>query len=428
MANKPGYTLTANSAKHLARAVRHTARESREHYNVTPTAHVGRGRDTESVVWPAYCTGLAPGGASDLSGEWGLCEGKFLLPDGTAAVGANPWQEISCWLRPVPDHPYQVGDYGLAKLVGFRPEADGHDAMPVYVFLAGGSNGIDCGDKAWWTGLDTTDCLKLTVVSGITEQTLRMVWDVDSWTSDPETLTVPTNSGVVEFWVDAGRPHLSINGEELGEECSGDGFTIFSGGPATGHDDGSTTTCELRRFRVKVECCCYPAGYTTPGWYATLPPGGNCEEDELTIVALDDDTACNLDAVICCGPHASEEAAEAACLPVTAPCQSKTFTSGNTTATFSMKTGDCTCLPDTATESAHGVDTVQITTASCPGNIALTLACSGGFYELTTGTPGIVIELVSFSTGPLTLVYDISGYGSSCGGAGGTARLTIVST
>jgi len=94
-------------------------------------------------------------------------------------------------------------------------------------------------------------------------------------------------------------------------------------------------------------------------------------------------------------------------------------------ATFTNKTGDCTCLPDNPSISGGTSSPVVLTTMTCPGNVTLTLDCTGGFIALTTGTGGIVITLVSASS--TLLVYDITGYGANCGTDGG-ARLTLIGT
>lgn len=107
----------------------------------------------------------------------------------------------------------------------------------------------------------------------------------------------------------------------------------------------------------------------------------------------------------------------------TAACQFLNFLATPPTATFSNKTGDCTCLPNSPSVTGDGVDAATITTATCPGNVQLNLTCVGGEYNLA-GT-GLTMTLVSFTASPFVLVYDITGYGANCGGSGGGARITI---
>lgn len=96
-----------------------------------------------------------------------------------------------------------------------------------------------------------------------------------------------------------------------------------------------------------------------------------------------------------------------------------------TTATVSNKTGDCTCLPATLN---YGTATYPIgtlyaawTTNTCPGNVSWELRCESGLFVLYVG--GVAATPVSASAAQL--VFDTPNLGANCGGAGGTARITI---
>lgn len=171
--------------------------------------------------------------------------------------------------------------------------------------------------------LHKSDCVLVT--DG--DQEVGLKWNSGSsrWTSagvgtaTDELYTYPGGTGIVEFWYEAGRLHLSINDLEL-LDC---GNSCFSGGPLTGHtiDDtgtGSFIDCSGEIFTVCVECaCCSIDGWGGEGWYCvevgTADPA-DCEP--LFLLKAD---RCDSSIVICSGPYDSEEEALAAC-PEPAPC------------------------------------------------------------------------------------------------------------
>jgi hypothetical protein len=458
----PGHTLTKNSVRTIARSVRHTARQSRETYNVTPNTGV-MGRETEIAVWPARCTGLAPGGAEGLSGEWGLCPGKVWLPKAAQPAGENPWQEIDCWLRPIPDRPYEEGQAGLAKLVGFRPEGDGHDAMPVYCFVAGGSasnGGCDGTGWAWVAGLLTGECLKLTVAaaSGLcddidTNQTFTMRWEADrisagvgAWVSkkwDAGTSAwVDANFnddaalGPVLFWIDEGRPRMKLETAdyELMLDCGSStnkvitfrgGTEAVCGGTAPALPAGA---CADNTFTVKLECVCCPIQDFEEGWYGVVGAGEDCEEDEVAVVELLEEDKCDFNGIICCGPHATEEEANAACLGIPPPtCTDRDPSTLPATLDWiaSAPSGDGACADGAfgiMEEGEYGQGPDAWATPSvepCAGDpesfaLDLRLACGSGQYALSgststgncSGLTGPILPVSGTAT-PFKLVFHI---------------------
>jgi hypothetical protein len=168
----------------------------------------------------------------------------------------------------------------------------------------------DCAGVGWVAGLDTTDCIKVSVVSGIAEQMIFLTWDGAAWSNATDELTYPNGTGALSFSVSGGQPHLTLDGAELVLDCGRPNYAIFAGGPATTHDNATTTTCELRHFRLKVECsCCVSDIFTGPGWYCVEDENSQCRT--VVFIAGDGDE-CE-DIGFCAGPYATQELAQAAC-------------------------------------------------------------------------------------------------------------------
>lgn len=133
-------------------------------------------------------------------------------------------------------------------------------------------SGLDgaCGDLA---ALRKSDCVLVSSNDDAQDFTLSYQSDIARWTTANiqtgtagttgeaftyPTLASPAGSGVIEFWVEDGRPRLTIDSREL--IYCGEG--VFSGGPATGHplDDslgtgtGDYTACSGVSFSVTVSC------------------------------------------------------------------------------------------------------------------------------------------------------------------------------
>lgn len=158
----------------------------------------------------------------------------------------------------------------------------------------GACSGCGCG---WVAGLTATDCLILTVVSGITDQTLYLSFDADTWVSADD-LTVPTSTGPAELWVEGGHAHLSVGGLELVQDYCAGTSTVFSGGHATGHNSGGADGCALDVFKVRVACseCLVPMecceGTPEPGLpttlYFTFGSDCACVDGETVAMTFDD--------------------------------------------------------------------------------------------------------------------------------------------
>lgn len=129
------------------------------------------------------------------------------------------------------------------------------------------------------------------------------------WVSPPGTgpddlLSYLGQSGPVEFWIEGGQPHLSVDGLELmwcGNNC-------FTGGPATGHQrpgTDTTDTCEGEVFTVCVFCTA-----CIPKFYCVYLEGTGGATEVLLLTACEADA---LGSAIADGPFDTEGEATAAC-------------------------------------------------------------------------------------------------------------------
>lgn len=219
--------------------------------------------------------------------------------------------------RPIPDNAFQLTsaasgpayllvkatETGTAKrlvLLGMPQATPAEDAA--------------CGSTCNWVArLKTTDCVRLRSISGVTVQEIYLTRSGDVYTSGATDFDYPSGSGPVEFSLDAsGRPVLTIDDLPLVPGCNGDTDATFSGGAWTGHAEETGDDCAGTLFCVRVECSCCPiSGWHGPGIYCVeYDPGPPriCVPAEL----LDADK-CDGDIVICSGPYATLEDAEAAC-------------------------------------------------------------------------------------------------------------------
>jgi hypothetical protein len=351
---------------------------------------------------------------------------------------------------PLPGAAFAVDDYALCR------SAEGEGGIKWELFdlpdgsLANPADG-SCAGVGWTAALTAADCVTVSELSagGLCACASFAAFTLSS--SDGQTWATAAPGGGVPTFTLCGtagyafafrrgtgcdsRPCLTITGPAVGSgaapvysgvlECGGCNYAVFAfSAPVlcTG-TRAATGPCD-NLLRVKVEwTCCPVAGWAGAGWY--------CAKDAdsptaCVAVELLDSDKCDGTITICSGPYATQSEAEAVCggdpnTPM--PCQSKSFASA--TASFANKTGDCTCLPDSPTVGATGVDSCTIATAGCPGNVGLTLSCSGGQYALTS-TGGLTVTPVYFSAGPpLVLAWDITGYAANCGAGGGGARLVI---
>lgn len=349
---------------------------------------------------------------------------------------------------------YEVGgraDVPVGAKVRISPNITG----PGYTFeyQSGPTNPADgsCAGVGWTAALTAADCVTVSELSagGLCACASFAAFTLSS--ADGQTWATAAPGGGVPAFTLCGtagyafafrrgtgcdsRPCLTITGPAVGSgaaptysgvlECGGCNYAVFAfSAPVlcTG-TRADTGPCD-NLLRVKVEwTCCPVAGWAGAGWYCAK--GADSPTACVAVELLDSDK-CDGTITICSGPYATQSEAEAVCggdpnTPM--PCQSKSFASA--TASFANKTGDCTCLPDSPTVGATGVDSCTIATAGCPGNVGLTLSCSGGQYALTS-TGGLTITPVYFSAGPpLVLAWDVTGYGVNCGAGGGGARLVI---
>lgn len=308
---------------------------------------------------------------------------------------------------------------------------------PWYSFDSSGA-GNSSANCCTLIGLTSTDCLRLTRVSATgtcacddAEVDLLLQYDAGEWTTDETVEVCGVNYKPIFDFDGNGNERLGFEtttGGSGGETtyylhrgccCGTDCIEFIGGGEIFCTGDPvcppNPPSENVVTYRIEYEICPNP-DYLGEGWY--------CLDGEVVCVYYDEDPG--LCAEILAGPFDEQTECDDVCggdPPDPLPCQGVSFFGA--TATYTNKTGDCTCLPDAPAYSFQGTDTITFTTASCPGNVQLVLACNGGVYELTTGTGGITITLVSASASPLILVYDITGYGANCGGSGGSARFTI---
>jgi hypothetical protein len=213
---------------------------------------------------------------------------------------------------------------GPARLL----HVDGTGTYKTLVLLQGdvGGGTAEAASCSWLSGLATTDCLLLTVVSatgrcsGIdTAQSVELQWDgADTWdgTTDFDHTGAGTPGAVVFDWANPDDPTLTIDGVS-GKfwGCNGAGKLLFSFG-GTDLCGGAAGSCN-NSFTVAVECaCCSIEGWDGPGWYCVLDEGGeDCETDPLIAAELTDADRCDTGVTICSGPYETEEEADAVCNP-----------------------------------------------------------------------------------------------------------------
>lgn len=98
-----------------------------------------------------------------------------------------------------------------------------------------------------------------------------------------------------------------------------------------------------------------------------------------------------------------------------------------TVATVHDVTGDCGCLPGTLTYAGVGSGEGAVsswTSNTCPGNPTYELRCVGGIYRLYV-FGSTECTFISGTDVPLSLTFQTPDLGGNCGGAGGTARITL---
>lgn len=211
--------------------------------------------------------------------------------------------------------------------------------------------GCDATGWGWVSGLLETECLFLTVLSGMglcddinTAQQLYLRWDVadQKWVTkewDPIGLdwvdadfVTAFDSSPIFFWIDAGRPRLQISGitYDLVLVCGGAGVLVFAGGTDAVCNGTAPIlpggACADNTFLLQIECTCCPIdGWDGPGWYC-IDDGDGCPG---VAAELTDDDKCDSGLTICSGPYATQEDAEADCppppFPITLSCNAGTM-------------------------------------------------------------------------------------------------------
>jgi hypothetical protein len=196
----------------------------------------------------------------------------------------------------------------------------------------GGTGG--CAGCGWVAGLETDDCLRLTIPSGlgrcncVDPQDVTLVWDggTGGWVSD-EDLESCCGAGPVVFKVETGgEPHLTwgpLNDCDEVEftynltlDCCTDNVAYFTAGGPTlcdgtrvgDHDPAAN----VMRIRLEVVACTNP-DWEGPGWYCATGSEQECGVDPTVPIYLDADPGPGIK--LCSGPYPTEAEAEVACPP-----------------------------------------------------------------------------------------------------------------
>jgi hypothetical protein len=189
---------------------------------------------------------------------------------------------------------------------------------------------------------------------------------------------------------------------------------VWDGAVANGDDTFvATVWCDGESWQMALDL--YTDGELVDSDYQPLAPGPDC----TTLVAT---------ATVGSEPFDFET--EHPCAPE--PCANDPVACpgeclGAFTATVIDETGDCTCLPATLIYVGSGVGYVaRWQTVTCPGNIDYELRCEAGFYTFYAGSTQCV--QVAGVASPFSLTFQLPDLGANCGGAGGTAKVTITCT
>lgn len=240
MNDDAGLTLTMDSAKAVAGAIRFGRRFSREGMNNTPTPSAGAGV-SHTASWPIEVTGSPPGPSGDLLE---LYEGTLYLPDATASP---PWRAVDCWVRAVTGHSLTTGDVGLGRLVGWRTGGGGFDAMPIYCLVVNAVTGsVFSGSHVTHSATQNVTTGVMTIVDFDTEE-----YDTDAYhhaSVDTERLTIPADGcyhvgAFITFPNSVGGVRylqMRLNGTEIGGQSAPAG-----GGPAGWVDHRGFSTDKL---------------------------------------------------------------------------------------------------------------------------------------------------------------------------------------
>lgn len=335
---------------------------------------------TNRYAWTQINDTDATGGFPDFNGAFSMSGGS----------GANDWPayEITGREDVPPDTKVLAHISASGKFWIFKYEGEG---------TAGG------GCAAINAGMDTDDCLYVTVLSASglcstidTTQVSVLVWDAgDSrWESTYDFDTTGSGTdGPVHFGFTNGVPWMTIDGVYGTPMGCDDGGLLFSFGGAVLCAGGTETLCE-NYFVVKVECSCCPIdGWEGPGWYCVVAAGDTCGVDQQYCVELLHGDRCDTDIVICSGKYASEAACDGACTGAIAAVNTDCCTNPipeTLNWTITAKVGVCSCAPTSGTVTYDAVDSrwesvvFSCALGECEENAEYYLECVGGTWYFGT--------------------------------------------
>lgn len=286
---------------------------------------------------------------------------------------------------------------------------------------------------SWLAGLESTDCLQLTVVSVSgkcseidPDQSIHLVWDAGDSRWEGTTDFVHDGGSGPVYFTDA-APALTIDGNSgryLGADSEG---LLFAFGKSPLCTEGTPATCN-NSFVVRVKCgtCTELPGWDGPGWYCVKSPGdtglgyrvelleGDQYTDEIEIVS---------------GPYATEALALEGCPsgggtpdPVPTGCCTPPVARALTATVTTVGGAGCACLvgawPLVWDGTSRWAGEIG---AGCAAGWRFKIYCDGATWKrddspVATGSVGADSQ----SCSPLTITWTNlafgGGGGEPCGG------------
>ena len=304
-----------------------------------------------------------------------------------------------------------------------------------WIFVAGtaGSSTASASAGSWLAGLESTDCLQLTVVSVSgkcseidPDQSIHLVWDAGDSRWEGTTDFVHDGGSGPVYFTDA-APALTIDGNSgryLGADSEG---LLFAFGKSPLCTEGTPATCN-NSFVVRVKCgtCTELPGWDGPGWYCVKSPGdtglgyrvelleGDQYTDEIEIVS---------------GPYATEALALEGCPsgggtpdPVPTGCCTPPVARALTATVTTVGGAGCACLvgawPLVWDGTSRWAGEIG---AGCAAGWRFKIYCDGATWKrddspVATGSVGADSQ----SCSPLTITWTNlafgGGGGEPCGG------------